>query len=279
MTSPAPAVVLLLVVWLAWKPRGAYVTGILILGIFLVLGSAIVASLAPEVGLVLVLLCMTCLGFGMGIALFDTQPVPDPAPTIRRIPRFVLAVHVLAPCFAIYVYVLRHGGLGDEDLFNAVFRFVLFVIVYAPITAILLASESSGRAQDWIALVLPVAFAVARGWDGGWEGLYGLLLHLGTVNVVAVGLALCGFPLAVAVKNRDKGLWGVVALLLGVAGISVAVAWGMLRRLGEDLARLEAWTPWELLGWIGLPALIVAVDLLWRRGRRPGTDLGRLGRL
>lgn len=273
-----PWAILALVLWMAWTVRDeSRGTLPIILGIVLIPISGLVAvalqrddsGSIPLTGLPLILLSMTLLAYGLAVVLLNSWSVREKAhPTALRIARLSLAVHVLAPCLALYFHVLAQDGM-DETTFNAVFRFVLFLIVYGPLTASLTVPQTRSRSQALLALGLPLLFAALKAGTVGVDGLYGLLLHVAVVNVLAVWIALAGLALASLVTLHRPASWRPVALALGGAALSVALAWGALRRLGEDLIRLEELSRLDLLLWIALPALLVATDVLWGRAPSP----------
>lgn len=280
MSGFVPLAILALVLGIAWTARDpSRGTGWIILGIVLIPVSAVVtialqgeSETIPVTGLPWVLLSMTLMAYGLAVVLVDTLLVGEakqagrepPDVTDLRIVRLNLAVHVLAPCFALYFHLLRLGGL-DEAAFNALFRFFLFLIVYTPLTVILTLPQATSRSRALLALGIPLLFAAAKAFTGGLDELYVFLLYVAVINVLAVWIVLAGLALAAILRVRQREAWGFLALAVGATALSILLSWGTLRRLGEELVRIEELGRLEGVLWIVLPAVLIATDMLWKR--------------
>lgn len=270
---------LLLAAWL-YRPAPYGHPGLIMIGIVLIPVSGVVAvalgesqQTIPILGLPLIVLCLICMAYGMAETLFakavpPAASSPDQVPArrlSRRIARIVLASYVLAPILALNHHLAGLDGI-DETGFNALFRFALFLIVAAPVTALFCVPLGHSALSGFLALVTPL---VAAAWAmrveiGSSPSL--LLTEAAVIQLLAVYLTVIGslgrLFLSRSGRSRLARAWGIYLLL----ALGLTLGGGALRILAGIL--VEAFPHRDLADWLWLtavPAALIALAVI-RRG-------------
>ena len=278
-----PACLLALVGWWLSRPSPYGHPGLIMLGIVLIPVAGVVAVALPTtgeaipiLGLPLLMLCLVCLAFGTAETLFAHR-VPPGAPRPeqivarrigRRLARIVLASYLLAPLLALNLLIADLGRIDDET-FNALFRYALFLVLAAPVTALFCVPLAASSVSAALALVTPLATA---GWllhSSPEATPTALLAEAAVVQLLAVYLTVIGGLLVLALSRDGRRVLarsgGLVVLLI----VGLLLGNGALRLLGGLL--LDAWPDRGLADWAWwtlLPAALVAAAAL-RRGPLP----------
>jgi hypothetical protein len=270
---------LLLALWLS-RPAPYGHPGLIMIGIVLIPISGVVAVALgqsedeiPILGLPLILLSLICLAFGMAEALL-AQRLPPGAQSLeqvrthriaRRIARIVLASYVLAPILALNVQ-LAGGGVVDEAGFNALFRFGLFLIVAAPVTALFCVPLGRSIGSGVLALITPL---VAAAWALFSERNLApslLLTEAAVIQLLAVYLTIIGGLVRLSLsqdgRRRLAGAAGIYLLLV----VGLVLGYGALGLLNDALLdghpqRASGVWAWQTL----VPAALIAAAVI-RRG-------------
>lgn len=275
-----PACVLALVArWLA-RPSPYGYPGLIMLGIVLIPLSGLVAvamqqtgEAIPILGLPLLMLCLVCMAFGMAETLF-AQRVPPGAPRPeqvvarrvgRRLARVVLASYLLLPLLAMNLLIADLGRIDDET-FNASFRYALFLIVAAPVTALFCAPLAQSIGNALVALFAPLATAAWLLRTAPDIAPLALLAEAAVVQLLAVYLTVIGGLLALAISHDGRRRLSRSAGLYLLLAVGLLLGNGALQLLGGVLfdaypgRALSEWARWTLL-----PAALVALAVV-RRG-------------
>lgn len=270
-----PALATLLIIRWGWLThRGQAHARVVIGGILLVVLSGLVAAAlmdeqsnqVPAAALPLILWCLVALGGGLAFSVWGAvAPMgadkPDEVVAARlgwRIGLVNLAATVLLSSLVMYLIGLV-GGQSSEEPFNTLFRFMIFMIVYAAFSAYLLAPLATSALQATLALALPAAIGVLK-WVNGSDGeAFGYLLLLSAIQIATVGLTSLGLLMIAFVNRLKEGQEGqlvAAAIAVGVA----AIGWTILRFLVGHGTVIGAFTNNELSTWlwIGVPAALTA---------------------
>jgi hypothetical protein len=227
----------------------------------------------PILGLPLLMLCLVCMAFGMAETLF-AQRVPPGAPRPeqvvarrvgRRLARVVLACYLLVPLLALNLLIADLGRIDDEA-FNALFRYALFLIVAAPVTALFCAPLAQSVGNAVVALAMPLLTAAWLVRSTPEATPLTLLADAAVVQLLAVYLTVIGGLLALALSRDGRRTLARSAGLYLLLAVGLLLGNGALQLLGSVLLDaypgrgLSEWAWWTLL-----PAALVALAVV-RRG-------------
>lgn len=271
-----PGLATLLIMRWAWLThRGQTHARVVIGGILLVVLSGLVAAAlmdehstqVPAAALPLILWCLISLGGGLAFSVWGAvAPMgadrPEQVRSARigwRVGLINLAATVLISALVLYFIGLAGGDAGDES-FNALFRFMIFMIVYAAFSAYLLAPMSRHSLSAALALALPVAIGLMK-WATGPAGeAFAYLLLLCAIQVATVGLTALGLLVLAVINHRKAGQEGQLTAAAIAAGVA-AMGWAILRFIVEHGVATAAFERGLAIWlWIAIPAMVTATS-------------------
>ncbi len=271
--------------WMGLRANGRGGGGLLMIGIPLIIVSGLVIVATQDQsgqmslgGLPVLFVALVTLSLGIAQAIFGVTasyaaPSTDRVVSSRRARRVTsvnLAVQAFVVQLAFYWLILRAGGL-DEAVFNAAFRYLLFVPALGVALALSMAASSSDLRRAVIAAITPPGWCAAQVLLMG-HGVHAFILQWALVDILIVLLAM---PVGGLVVGQDRAArsFGFAAGLAGALVLG-ALAYGMVRLGALELMRLSVlagWTDFAL--WIAAPALVVVLSGLF--GRRNDTEVPR----
>ncbi len=227
-----------------------------------------------------IVLCAACLGFGMadGILLQRDRPGAERQEEVlarrksRQWARLVLLVYMLTPILALNSLIIEQGVL-DEDNFNRLFRFCLYLIVAAPMTVLFCLPLTRSLSASLFALATPLGIGTWQLFSGHPSAASAFLGEAALIQILAVYMTIAG---------------GLMTLLADKAGrrelrirrwLYLILVIGALLALGASLSLWDAllqWQPersarsWSLA--LLLPAALIALETIRRRQFSFGLD-------